>query len=541
MFKLKKLKSLPFYFQFLIELGLFKGSSFFKSLILGFLAIITSILWPVLLGKTLYELQNNSLEVQMFYLPISAFTLSQIFQYYHYKSNLIVIDDFSIKMIEYFRNKILNVDWLTFKQMERINQLDVFLILFWRIRGGLHQFLEFFIPNIIISLALCLVTIYWSPFLFFIFIAFFLLFLLVNYIMVSKTSIYVDNFHDSWRKQTSMIDQFLDQFLLIKLHRNEVNSEHLFLEDTNSFLEDNTTLLLQKAKMSSFIQSVNLVSKIFLIGFGIYLVEKDIMLWSELIFIFFLLNIIQARLTTIPTSALIFLDGYFSFLKIKNTLSLNNLKIPSPSKNNKEFKQIETIRFKDLSLKLKSTELFINLSLDFKRGNLYLIRGGNGNGKTTLIEIILGLIQPDKGTVVVNDENIDFVDYSSLKYSFSYVPQKTNLFSGSINENLLFGNNNKENTAEFNKLWLSVFNDQHRTLSDRGSGLSGGESKRLLILRELLYTSQLIIFDEPENDLDDEGILDFINVIKKIKKDKIVIIVSHSTAFDPLQDFQIDL
>ena len=164
------------------------------------------------------------------------------------------------------------------------------------------------------------------------------------------------------------------------------------------------------------------------------------------------------------------------------------------------------------------------------------IKGASGVGKTTLIDIIMGLIQPDTGSIFLDNENIEDIDKRSYLNLFSYVSQNFYIFNDTIKNNIIFEDDNKEfNLKNYNdsirmsqlKNLSNELNFSKTVLGDEGIKLSGGQYQRIAIARALYKDPKIIILDEPTNMLNQNNSDLFFEELLKNKGEKTIIVISH--------------
>ena len=171
-----------------------------------------------------------------------------------------------------------------------------------------------------------------------------------------------------------------------------------------------------------------------------------------------------------------------------------------------------------------------------KKGEAIGIVGKTGSGKTTFVDLILGLIDPSKGEVLVDNININQNKRGWINI-IGYVPQETFIFDDTVKNNIIFDFSkeidiNRLNIA-INKSALNSFMDTEgleTNTGDRGSRLSGGQKQRIGIARAIYKKSKLIIFDEPTSSLDTNTEKDIMNNIYKLKSENTLIIISHKSS-----------
>ena len=178
-----------------------------------------------------------------------------------------------------------------------------------------------------------------------------------------------------------------------------------------------------------------------------------------------------------------------------------------------------------------------NISFEAKKGETIAFVGPSGAGKSTLVKLLVGLYQPQEGQILVNDVNSNNIDMTGLRNQISFVTQDTQLFAGTIRENLAFV---APNATEEDMLVALTKASCSNILDKGGSGLatligegglklSGGEKQRLSIARALLRHPHLLIFDEATSSLDsitEESITDTIRQLSA-EREQITIMIAH--------------
>ncbi|MNH86750.1 Lipid A export ATP-binding/permease protein MsbA [compost metagenome] len=225
-----------------------------------------------------------------------------------------------------------------------------------------------------------------------------------------------------------------------------------------------------------------------------------------------------------------------SLVSYERIMELLNKEVPL--NGDKIIDNIDVIEIKDLSFKYEGNYIVEKLSLEFRKGIIYCISGENGSGKSTIINLILGLhISEYTGEILYNGYNINDInlDYTRL-YHIGFTEQEPVLFEDSIINNIIMGKQEELFSSKIEML-ITYFNmDEYMTrqpdglytiINDQSNNLSGGEKQKLSIIRQLLKNPDIMIFDEPSSALDISSTISFMNYINKIKSNKIIIIVSH--------------
>ncbi|MDF2550909.1 MAG: transporter ATP-binding protein [Chryseobacterium sp.] len=205
----------------------------------------------------------------------------------------------------------------------------------------------------------------------------------------------------------------------------------------------------------------------------------------------------------------------------------------------KQIGAIEKLAFKNVSFKHQSAsyKALNDISFDVNNGETIAFVGPSGSGKSTLVKLLVGLYRPKEGSIFYNNINGNEFDFDELRNQIGFVTQDTQLFAGTIKENLLFVNPNA--TAE--DLDLALKKSSATTLIERadngidtvigegGLKLSGGEKQRIAIARALLRRPNLLIFDEATSALDSITEEEITSTIKNIseEKEQITVLIAH--------------
>lgn len=190
---------------------------------------------------------------------------------------------------------------------------------------------------------------------------------------------------------------------------------------------------------------------------------------------------------------------------------LNTPRDPKPS-NPVPVKDIETLEFKDVSFKHQSSsnKALDGISFKAQKGETVAFVGPSGAGKTTLVKLLVGLYGPQNGRILYNNVAGSEINLDQLREQIGFVTQDTQLFSGSIRENLKFVAPQATdeqcmdvlNKAACHSLLARADKGLDTVIGEGGVKVSGGEKQRLSIARALLRKPTLIVFDEATSSLD---------------------------------------
>nr|WP_307989721.1 ABC transporter ATP-binding protein [uncultured Niameybacter sp.] len=192
----------------------------------------------------------------------------------------------------------------------------------------------------------------------------------------------------------------------------------------------------------------------------------------------------------------------------------------------KEIEQPLSIIAEDVNFSYGEREILKGVNFEMSAGNKVVIAGANGSGKSTLIKVLCGLVKGYKGSIKINNIQLNEVDIGTWRKQIGYVPQTPYLFEGTVKENIHMGNlAATEEEVDRIMQHMDITYLSERAIGVSQKDLSGGEKQKISIARALLKDTPILIFDEPNNNLDQESLLwvkDFI-----AKTERTVLFVWH--------------
>jgi ATP-binding cassette subfamily B protein len=208
----------------------------------------------------------------------------------------------------------------------------------------------------------------------------------------------------------------------------------------------------------------------------------------------------------------------------------------------KKYFELKNINFQHEN---SNQALFKNANLKFEVGKIYGIKGISGAGKTTVIDIICGLLF-SQGELVVDGENIDFYNNNLWQNNIAYLSQNNILADSNIIENIAYGID--ESKVDFKKIenasikanifeFITNMKDSfYSSIGEKGIKISGGQSQRILLAKIFYLDKKILILDESTNALDKRNEEMIFKSLRENSKNKIIIIINHNLSIEKYLD-----
>lgn len=337
----------------------------------------------------------------------------------------------------------------------------------------------------------------------------------------------------------SYIQEILTSLLVVKAFgvEKKVSDDAAELMETNYKAKMNRRLfgIVANAGISTTFN----IGYVFALAFGAYRLVNQTFTFGTVTAMLQLVNQIQAPFASMSG----ILPMYFALLasterimeagEIPEEITFNDSDVdPEPC-----YEMLKSIDFKDIEFGYDRDIILDNTSLTVNKGDFVAIMGISGIGKSTLLKLLLGVFNPNSGTINLNLGEHQIPIDCHTRPLFAYVPQGNFLMSGTIRENITFINDNvtEEEISEAIRISCS---DQfvnelpeglETVIGERGVGLSEGQLQRLAIARSILSKSPVMLLDEATSALDEATELRFLQNLRDMNG-KTCIIVSHKKA-----------
>lgn len=316
-----------------------------------------------------------------------------------------------------------------------------------------------------------------------------------------------------------------------------VKQEITHLNDANYKILDLELKKVKYVRSMSFVQgtTVNFIRSVMVVILLLLIHDKTItagQYLSLLFYSFFLFNPLQELGNVIVS----WREAEVSLANFKRILSTPVEVKPEKPVN---LRSIDKLAFENVSFKhlTANRNALNNINFEVNTGETVAFVGPSGSGKTTLVKLLVGLYQPLEGHILYNDIPEREIDLDELRERVGFVTQDTQLFSGSIRENLLFVRPDATDEECMNALQRAACQTLlarapqglDTVIGEGGVKVSGGEKQRLSIARALLRKPDLLVFDEATSSLDsitEEEITETIRDVS-VLKDHITILIAH--------------
>lgn len=467
--------------------------------------------------------------IKFFFTIIIIFKKNKIlFQFYKKISNKLM----SVYLHTSYQNFIKD------KIFKKINTL----------RGEVENFVSTLVDSIVIIVLELITIVFIVSFLFYlypketslIFISLLIFGSITAYYYLKKVKIYASLRLEQFNALQKKILEGLNGFRDIKIK----NKENFFLK---SFDLSVNQVSFSLYKIANLMQTPRYVVEIFSISILLIVMLINIRdIDNSTNDIVFLGIFAGAALRLLPSvnKLLIYLNNLKYAVPILNQL-INDIEKNRPEIKNKKNKspifnhnrlQLINVNYDYDDTKNTSNFIIKNLNLDLKKGELVGLFGDTGSGKSTLIDIISGLLKPKNGKVL--SDGVDIHDHiHEWRNEIGYVSQFTYLLNDTIENNIAFGEDQKniDNEKLNRSIKDSLIYDfikslklkEKTVIGENGISLSGGQIQRIGIARALYNDPPFLIFDESTNSLDEKTEKEFIKNILRFKKEKLILFITH--------------
>lgn len=196
------------------------------------------------------------------------------------------------------------------------------------------------------------------------------------------------------------------------------------------------------------------------------------------------------------------------------------------------------IAVENLTFSYGNRIIFSNLNLNIRSGEKIALAGESGSGKSTLLKLLLGLLKPDSGRIMIDNNNISDICLNSFYSYVSYISQESPVFNGTMRENLTFDEKADDHKilevlekVKLSELYKKMDKGLDTVIGEKGMSLSGGERQRLALARLWFKNSDIVILDEAASAMDNLTEEHVMKEVLKLLSGKTVIAAAHRLNF----------
>lgn len=341
--------------------------------------------------------------------------------------------------------------------------------------------------------------------------------------------------------KSKIINQILNAIIEVKLYNRE-----------NFIIKKFTNSISKEFRSTMFLEIVNKIPRILIEVLIVTIVCLTILMTIRLgynieIIISFIALYFLAALRAYPSvnSILInnvsLINGQVSINKLVSEFENSSILKQTKDYNkvySEDFNFNKSIKFSNVYFSYpERAEILKNINLTITKNSMIGIKGETGSGKSTLIKLLMKLLDPTKGNIEIDGINMNTLD-KSWQTKIAYIPQNFYILDDTILENIIFSEDESKfeidkinSILKFCKLY-DVVNNLPKKLDTivgpSGKQLSGGQAQRLAMARALYQDKDILIFDEATNALDESTESEILKKINNLKNTKTIIIISHN-------------
>lgn len=435
-----------------------------------------------------------------------------------------ISNTFFEKVIKYYENNYTDLE--LGKILMRVNNLPVIL------RELATDFFNWVIPKVFTIIVINLYFLYINKTLFLVSIVI-LIFIIVYDIHASKKCIkFANNRYNNLEFQSEYTQDKLSNLYSIYSTGNTHNEINNYTQISSNIKKYNN----KSMSCNNNIKGNNVkITTIILIIFSVIIIN---LYKNKSITRNNLVTLLMVIIFYIPC-----LNGLITYLPehINHLGILNNLDeyIDIIYKNNSNKPNIEVnqglIEIKNLTFGYTTNKnLFTNFNLTINANEKVGIIGPSGNGKSTLIKLIMGYYNVPENTIFIDNQDITKYNLNSLRKQITYINQNTKLFNDTIFNNIKYGNNITDQEImdaykkfDLDRVYANLSDGFNTNVGVNGDSISGGQKQIILLLRNYFKPNNIYIFDEPTSALDERTREIVVQMIKEISKNSTLLIITH--------------
>ena len=533
----KNLKNLELIKKINKDFLIYQKSDIFICLILLLIVSLTTAIYPFLIQKVFDNFTEN--KYSWFFLPtIIALVASirGIAMFFQIKQVSKVTLKVSIDIQKKLSNHLLFSDLDMIKKISSGNHISRIMNDVNLIRDSVERSLNNLIRDLITIIFLIVYLIWLDWVLAVVVLSIYPLALKPIISIGKKQRFYALSLQEKMESLTSFLSEIFRNISMIKSYSLEKLEKNRINKSLDSLFLSLFDIVKGRAKVLPLLEVLGGIAAAFVILIASYRINSGFMTIGSVIgFVTALLMLAQPA-RALGTFNTILQEGLSALQRIYK--QLNEMpKIERISNVKKELKipNNPTIEFKDVSFFYEKNKIILDkISFKTKKSKMHII-GTSGSGKSTIFNLISRFIDPNKGNIFINDENIKDVSLFSLRQNISLVSQETMIYNDTFHNNISLGKLNATKPeiikaaklANIHDFIISQENGYDTVISEAGSNLSGGQKQRISIARAFLKNSKILLLDEVTSALDSITSKNILKSINQLSKNKTCIYISH--------------
>ena len=321
----------------------------------------------------------------------------------------------------------------------------------------------------------------------------------------------IESSHEASAKKSGILIETLNNIETLKTLGSLGKVQWLWEEATGEIASKSLKSRMLSASIPTITQLLIQLNTVMMIVFGVYLIQDFELSMGGLIAIVILTSRTLAPMGQAAALMTNFEDTRTSYNTLNEIISQ-----PSERPHGKKFVSRPDfngkIEFNDVTFTYPGNDVpaIKNVSFVIHPGENVAVIGRIGSGKSSIEKLILGLYEPDSGSILIDDIDINQIDPADLRKNIAYVSQDINLFRGSVRENILYRATHASDSQMIRAARISgteEFIKRHpkgyeMPIGERGQGLSGGQRQSIGIARAFLFDTPILLLDEPSNSMD---------------------------------------
>lgn len=363
--------------------------------------------------------------------------------------------------------------------------------------------------------------------------------IIIIYSLVIKTPLKrsIDKVSKSSAYKNSVLIESLSTIETIKSLSLQSQMQWKWEESVGKIAKDEISSRLLSNSITTFSNFVIQISSVAVLILGVYAISEQSLSMGGLI----ALVMLTSR-TLAPLNQFASLISNYEYAKSSYKMLNEIMQLPTDYSDEQRFVERKNINgiieFKNVKFKYPNTDYYILNDVSFKISNNEKVGiiGTNGSGKTTILKLIMGLYEPESGSILIDGVDINQISPYDLRKHMAYVPQDIVLFKGTLQENIsnaVESLSDEELIKAAKMSGVENFVAQHPSgynlsIQERGDGLSGGQKQAVGVARAFVKSSaSMVLMDEPTNSMDSNTEVLVEDSLRVFSTQKTMILVSH--------------